>query len=277
MRGFLIACVVTVAAVLAIAQASADCYSREVAQPGSLVSALPSCAAAPWVDWVVARGPESLRYMSIRAAVHDGRPTAAQRTLTTLRPGPERMELAGFIAEDRGELAAAERAYLAASDADGITRMVGRERVLRRLPRARELLRAQIAGLGAGSTQPDALAEAWWQLGTLDAVYGASSLVQARAALADFTKAQSLAPFSEKYALSVGSQYMNLRDLDRAGATFARAVEIDPQSAVAYAALGEVALLRNDRVAARAQLIRAQTLDPSLASVKALASKLARL
>ena len=115
------------------------------------------------------------------------------------------------------------------------------------------------------TTHPDAVAEAYWNLGDF-ANQSAWRKVPAspaqRAWLArarsNFESAVELAPLSEKYALSAGNQAALLGDYTRARQLFMQAAEIDPGGADAIAGLGVAAFAAGDRGARRAPISRAR-------------------
>jgi tetratricopeptide (TPR) repeat protein len=122
----------------------------------------------------------------------------------------------------------------------------------------------------------DAFAEAWWQLGYLDAeaALGGRDARAAERALSAYERAHALAPFNQKYVLSAGYQALALHDLDRAAALFTSSYDTDPTSVHALVGLGDIALQRGHRARALSYLQRARHLDATSPDVAQLAHRL---
>ena len=124
---------------------------------------------------------------------------------------------------------------------------------------------------------PDAVAEAYWNLGEFGnqsawrKVPGsAAQHAWLQRARDNFRIGRRLAPLSEKHALSAGNQAALLGDYPRARQLFTQAAEIDPGGADAIAGLGVAAFSAGDVVQARADLARARAIDPAAKMVRAL-------
>jgi tetratricopeptide (TPR) repeat protein len=135
--------------------------------------------------------------------------------------------------------------------------------------------------LESDRTQPDALAEAWWRLGLVEETQAYHQPLSPKArypfaarSLDAYEHAVALAPLSEKYLISAGSQELNLDRVASAQTYFERARDVDPTSAQAWVGLGEVALYRGDRATAVRYLARARRIDPTLPAVQRLDAKL---
>ena len=105
-------------------------------------------------------------------------------------------------------------------------------------------------------THPDALAQAYWRLGTLAIAQGRPKL-----ALDNYARAVDISPLSETYLLWAGYQAYDLGLQQRAGQYFDRAIGTDPTSADAFAGAGLVALRNGDRATAQADEALAQARD----------------
>ncbi len=120
--------------------------------------------------------------------------------------------------------------------------------------------------LARDGTHPDAVAEAYWQMGRLAnrqawREVSGSALQQRMAALAqsgDFEAAVALAPLSERYVVEAANQADLLGDRRRAAELFAQPLTVDPASADAIAGLGVVGL-ENGRPANRGRRFGAGT------------------
>ncbi len=271
-----------VAALLALAalQFVSGSLLSTYATPESLVARLPGGAGervAAWTgDWIL---PPTLRLVLARQAVAEGDLAQAQRRIDALPPSRDRAALAGQIAEQRGDHAAALSNFLVAGDLAGLEREEQFVEQSGDIVRAVALQREIVSRLERDPTQPDALAEAWWRLGLVEETDAYHHAIDARRpfglrSIAAYEHAVALAPLSEKYLIAAGSQELNLDDADRALAYFERARDVDPTSAQAWVGLGEVALYRGDRAAAQRYLARARRLDPSLPAVHRLGAKL---
>ncbi len=271
------------AGVLGYQQFLAGVVLRDRAAAGAWPALVPARVARGIDDgnpWFASR---ALRYQLARRAVDDGEFALAAQRIALLAASPERAALEGRLAELEGDGATASRDYLAAGDREGVQRRVQALAGAGRIDEALALERQLLERLQDDPEQVDALADTWLSIGRLEQMraYGLGSATPAGRAAAErsadaYARAVALAPLSERYLLSAGTQALNLGDLDAAAGYFTRARDADPSAAEAYAGLGETALRRGDRVRARAELERAERLGPDMASVRRLAQELER-
>ncbi|MEO7039990.1 MAG: hypothetical protein ABI186_08190, partial [Candidatus Elarobacter sp.] len=106
--------------------------------------------------------------------------------------------------------------------------------------------------------------QAWWRLGQLQALAGyRDSARRARAwrdAEASYERALAYAPNEETYLLAAGYQSLANGDVTASSRWYARAAEIVPNSAAAYAGLAWSAAARDDCAGARSALTRSRAL-----------------
>jgi hypothetical protein len=282
-RRFIVVRAATVAVIaglfvaLAIVQFASYALDARAAVPGSLPSRVPlgfglavyhaldRVAPAPFVE-------STLAAQALSAGDFD----AAQRYALRLPSSPTRDELLAQTARARGDTTLALEYDLAAPDVDAVSQAAFA--LVASDPEAAYQLELHLKDrLMLLTTHPDAVAEAYWNLGDF-ANQSAWRKVPAspaqRAWLArarsNFESAVELAPLSEKYALSAGNQAALLGDYPRARQLFMQAAEIDPGGADAIAGLGVAAFSAGDVVQARADLARARAIDPSSKMVRAL-------
>ncbi len=275
MRPALVAAALVVG-LLAGLQVEAAIGLRSAAAAGSLARDV-SPALGGWVDDGLAPFyPRPLRVGLARRAIDAAEPNRAERWIATIPAGAEHWALAGRLATLRGEPARAAHDFLEADDSLGLERAVDSLARAGDLDGAVAIEREAIARLGERRTQPDALAEAYWQLGVLEAARSTRSKrrAEAQASLAAYRHAVALGPYSLKYLLAAGYQALTLGEPAVATGFFERARAAQPESAEAFAGLGHVALARGDRAAARHDLARARVLDPTLETVRTLAAAL---
>jgi tetratricopeptide (TPR) repeat protein len=264
-------------AALAIVQFASYALDARAAVPGSLPSRVPlgfglavygaldRVAPAPFVESTLAAHALSV-----------GDFDAAERYALRLPASPTRDELLAQTARARGDATLALEYDLAAPDVDAVTQAAFA--LAATDPEAAYQLELHLKDrLVLLTTHPDAVAEAYWNLGEFgnrSAWRKVSGSPAQRAwlqrALVDFESAVALAPLSEKFSLSAGNQAALLGDYARAGQLFAQAAEIDPGGADAIAGLGIAAFSSGDLAQARADLARARALDPSAKMVRAL-------
>ncbi|HEY6449805.1 MAG TPA: tetratricopeptide repeat protein [Candidatus Cybelea sp.] len=209
-------------------------------------------------------------------ALARGDADAAERYALRLPASPIRDELLARVASMLGNAALAREYFLAAPDPEAVGKFV--EALAVRDPAAAYALERLLqVRLARNATHPDAVAEAYWQMGRLAnrqawREVSGSTLQRAwlRRALGDFETAVSLAPLSERYVVEAANQADLLGDRRRAAQLFAHAVDIDPASADAIAGLGVVAWENGEPNAARRYLARARALDPRSLMVRAL-------
>jgi len=268
---------------LGVVQLASYALDRSAAVPGSVPAHIPAAfglavyraldrvAPAPFVEATLAAH-----------ALANDEDDAAQHYALRMPASPARDELLAQTALARGDETLALEYDLAAPDVDAVSRAA-----LARAstdPEGAYRLELQLKDrLLLLTTHPDAVAEAYWNLGQ----YGNQSAWRKvpesaeqhawlRRADGDFESAVSLAPLSEKYALSAGNQSALLGDFARARALFAQAAEIDPGGADAIAGLGIAAFASGDASLARLYLARARALDPQALMVRALERDLAK-
>ncbi|HEV3154769.1 MAG TPA: tetratricopeptide repeat protein [Candidatus Baltobacteraceae bacterium] len=257
MTAILGAVVVFLLCLLGIVQFASDAIFASAAVPGSLPShlrpetgeaiyrAIARVAPAPYVNSMLAY-----------AAFDRGDLDAARRYALALPPSNRRSDVLGRIALARGDVRGALRYFIQANDSDAVDAQVA---ILRKtdLPAAYALESKLKDRLERESTHPDALAQAYWRLGTLAIAQGKPQL-----ALQNYGRAVQISPLSERYLLWAGYQAYDLNLLDEAGMYFDRAVSADPTSADAYAGHGLVALRRGDRATAISDEARARARNP---------------
>ena len=202
-------------------------------------------APAPYVNAMLAR-----------AAYDSGDLALARQYVLRLPPSSKRSDELGRIALQQGNEPQALHDFILAGDSDTIDAEVAAIRKTD-LPRAYALESSLKDRLEASTTHPDALAQAYWRLGTLAIAQGRPEL-----ALRNYEQAVTISPLSEKYLLWAGYQAYDLRRLKSAAQCFARAIAADPTSADAYAGAGLVLLSNGQRAAAQANEVRARALDP---------------
>jgi tetratricopeptide (TPR) repeat protein len=252
------------------------------ARPDSFAARLPAGLGDRLADTVgVHRLPEPLRLVLARQAVASGDVALAERRVLSLDPSWDRSSLEGQIAELRGDHREAVRNFLAAGDLAGLER---EEQIVEgsgNIAGAVALQHEIVWRLESDRTQPDALAEAWWRLGLVEETQAYHQALSPKArypyaarSLDAYEHAVALAPLSEKYLISAGSQELNLERVASAQTYFERARDVDPTSAQAWVGLGEVALYRGDRATAVRYLARARRIDPTLPAVGRLDAKL---
>ncbi len=271
------ALVVTLIVAFGTVQLASDALDSRAAAAGTLPRRIPvrfgiavyrmldRIAPAPYVE-------TSLSEEALALGDADG----AERYALRLPASPIRDELLARVALKLGSVALAREYFLAAPDPDAVDRSVNALAV-RDPAAAYALERLLQVRLARDATHPDAVAEAYWQMGRLAnrqawREVSGSALQRAwlRRGLGDFEAAVSLAPLSERYVVEAANQADLLGDRRRAAELFAHAVDIDPASADAIAGLGVVAWENGDRNAAGRYLARARALDPRALMVRAL-------
>jgi Tfp pilus assembly protein PilF len=245
--------------------ASGAIFSRAAA-PASLPANLPRdlgirtysgierVAPAPYVEAMLAQ-----------ASLERGDLQRAQSYAERLPQSPARADLLGRIAQAGGDQAAAQRYFLAANDVFAIRGEVNR--LAKRDPVSAYNLELRLTRrLQSAATHPDALADAYWELGRLATQRGYLDAGQRRAwfktGMHDYVEAVALAPFSERYLIYAGSQALNLDDPRQARVYFKRAADQNPASADAYAGLGVAAFRTGDAAKARTYALLSRSYDP---------------
>ncbi|MGA8574831.1 MAG: tetratricopeptide repeat protein [Candidatus Cybelea sp.] len=258
-------------------QLASDALAASVAAPRTLPRSIPvgfglfvyrvldAIAPAPYVETSLAQD-----------ALARGDADAAERYAARLPASPVRDELLARVAAARGQSALAREYYLAAPDPAAVG--ASAQSIAIRDPATgyslEQLLEIRLARDG---THPDAVADAYWQMGRLanrQAWREVPGSPRQRAwletGLRDFDTAALLAPLSQRYAVEAANQADLLGDRRRAQSLFSHAADIDPRSADAIAGLGVIAWENGDRQAASAYLTRARALDPRAPMVRAL-------
>jgi tetratricopeptide (TPR) repeat protein len=245
--------------------ASAAIFSRAAA-PASLPANIPAelgiasyaaierAAPAPYVEAMLAQG-----------SLARGELARAQSYAKRLPESPARADLLGRIAQAGGDQPAAQRYFLLANDVFAIRSEVGR--LAKRDPVSAYNLELRLTRrLQAAATHPDALADAYWELGRLATQRGYADAAKRRAwfksGMHDYVEAVALAPLAERYLIYAGSQALNLDDPARAKMYFKRAADQNPASADAYAGLGVAAFRTGDFVKARTYAQLSRSYDP---------------
>lgn len=211
-----------------------------------------------------------------RYALATGDPAAAARYAVRLAGSPVRDELFAAIALQRGQRALALEYLLAAPDPSAIDEAA--ESLASRDPAAAYAAERLLAArLARDRTHPDAMAQAYWEMGrfanrTAWRQVPGSSIQRTwlQRGLHDFETAAALAPLSERYLVEAANQADLLGERSRAQQLFERAADIDPASADAVAGLGVIAWQNGDRDAAVAYLTHARRLDSHALMVRAL-------
>jgi len=240
----------------AVQLASSAAYGDLAVRP-SLPAALH--AAAPGLLRPFLGGPAA----RAAAALHNGDLDGAQQLIATLPDDAQTADLRGRLAEARQDPDAAIAAYIRAGDgvrAQGlIDVLAGRDP-----PRALRDQTVLVAALEGRSGASEETGQAWWRLGQLQAAAGyrapARRALLWRAAERSYERALGFAPNEETYLLAAGYQSLANGDLTSAERWFARAAEVVPNSADAFAGRAWTAAARGDCATARADLARSRAL-----------------
>jgi tetratricopeptide (TPR) repeat protein len=251
--------VVTLGLVLALAavQFASDAILTRAAAPHSLPAqlhpqsgvaiyrAIASIAPAPYVDGMLAS-----------AALDRGDLSQAQTYAQRLPDSARRDRLLALVAQARGDDKAAQQYFVRAGDIEAIDRAV--EAMQYRDPAGAYALEFALKQrLEQSGTHPDAVAEAYWRLGTLAWAQSKRGL-----AMQNYLQAIALSPLSEKYLISAGFAQYELHDYAAAQRYFTRVLSVNPASAEAYAGAGMVALREGDRARAQFFAQRARRSNP---------------
>jgi tetratricopeptide (TPR) repeat protein len=197
------------------------------------------------------------------AAIHDGDLTGAERLLATQPDDARTADLRGRIAEARGERDAAIAQYVRAGD---VTRAQALIDGIAATEPDRALADQQllVAALRDDPSASEVTGQAWWRLGQLQAAAaerdpGHRTALE-REAEGSYGRALALAPNEETYLLAAAYQSMVDGEIDGAMHLYARALQVVPNSADAYAGLAWTAALSRNCSYARANADRARAL-----------------
>jgi tetratricopeptide (TPR) repeat protein len=197
------------------------------------------------------------------AAIHNGDLATAERLTAALPDDAQTADLRGRIAEARGDRDAAVTAYVRAGDVVRAQKLID---ALAATEPERALADQQrlVAALRGDSNASEVAGEAWWRLGELQAAAGYRDAARRtawwRAAEASYERALALAPNEETYLLAAGYQSLANGDAAASERFYARAAEIVPNSADAYAGLAWTTAARRDCARARTNLAKARAL-----------------
>jgi tetratricopeptide (TPR) repeat protein len=254
------------AALLGAVQLASSAAYGDLAVRPSLPAALHAAAPAllrPFLGSAQARA---------EAAVHDGDLATAERLAAGLPNDAESADVRGRIAEAHGDREAAIQQYIRAGDvvrAQALIDALAATQPDRALADQALLVAAHANDANAGEVR----GEAWWRLGQLQAAAGYRNPAQRtaywRKAETSYERALALAPNEETYLLAAGFQSLANGDVAAASRWYARAAEVVPNSADAYAGLAWTAAASHDCAHAREHLARARTLRAAMTTAPA--------
>ncbi len=252
----------------AVQYASAAIFARAGA-PHSLPRLISERSGESIYALIARIAPAPYALDMLARAAYDRRDLNAARDAASRMTGAaQREQWMGTIALASGDRAAARRAFIAAGNPVAaqpeIDRLAVRDPALA-MQEERQLLRV----LASSGDHPDAVAEATWNVGRLYARQD-----RPLEALACYRRAWALSPIAAKYLLAAGFQEYDLHRDPQAARDFARAIDIDPSSADAYAGAGMTALRMGDRARARSDARSASALDPRDGALRTLESLL---
>jgi tetratricopeptide (TPR) repeat protein len=206
------------------------------------------------------------------AAVHDGDLVTAERLAASLPDDAETADIRGRVAEARGERDVAVHQYVRAGDVVRAQALIDKLATTdpdRALADQALLVAAHQDDANAGEVR----GEAWWRLGQLQAAAGYRNPAQRssywRKAEASYERALDLAPNEETYLLAAGFQSLANGDVVAASRWYARAADVVPNSADAYAGLAWTAAASHDCARARDNLARARALRAAMTTAPA--------
>jgi tetratricopeptide (TPR) repeat protein len=245
--------------------ASAAIFSRAAA-PASLPAQLPVAWGVRAYGAIerIAPAPYVTAMLATAALDRNDLPLAQSYALR-LPESAGRAELLGRVAQARGDETQASLYFIAANDVFAIRREVNRLAV--RDPSAAYALQSRLTSrLQRTATHPDALADAYWELGRLATQLGYAQPAHRRAwfeaGMRDYAAAVKLAPLAERYLIAAGSQELNLNEPASAYAFFKRASDGNPASANAYAGMGVASFRLGDVASAREYERLSRSYDP---------------
>jgi tetratricopeptide (TPR) repeat protein len=260
MRPLLALATLVVAAVLALVQLASSAAYGDLATRPSLPAALHALDPGllrPFLGGTLAQA---------QAALHLGDLGRAATFVQALPAGGDRDDLQARIAAARGDRDGALAAYVRAGD------VVRAQALIDALAsgdarRAVAAERALLARLDDDPNAAEVTGQAWWRLGQLQALVGyqrpAEKSASWRDAEASYERALAYAPNEETYLLAAGYQSLANGDAAAAQRWYARAAQVVPDSADAYAGLAWTAAARHDCVGALANARRARVLRPA--------------
>jgi Tfp pilus assembly protein PilF len=256
-RGILIALAVALAIALGAVQLASDAIFARAGEPASLPAHLQPELGARIYHAVLRIAPAPYAYaMLARAALSANNPGEALTYARALPNSARRDDLLGEIARANGDHTGAQRYFVRAGDLQAVSREV--DVLARRDPAAAYALESALkTRLEADGTHPDAVAEAYWQLGVL-----AWRLSKRELGMQNYRQAVALSPLTEKYLLSAAFAAYDLHDDASSQKLFARVLNVDPASADAYAGSGLVAVRQGHRAQAQRYAQRATAINP---------------
>ena len=269
MTAVLAGVVFLLAAALATVQAASDAILARVATPTSFAAAVPFRTGVAIYETIARIAPAPyVNDMLARASLVQGNLSDAQSYAERLPASANRSELLARVALARGDYRTAQQSFVNAGDSVAIDAEV--RRLESSNPDAAYALETQLKDrLERSGTHPDAAAESYWRMGVLAAHRGRRGL-----AMSNYERALALSPISGKYLVAAGFQAFELHSLRDAQRYFQLAVNVDPDSADAFAGAGLTALALGDRAGAQTYAARSRALEPNSAALKTLESRL---
>lgn len=236
-------------------QAGSDGIYSRAAAPISLPARIQISTGAAIYRAIAGIAPAPYVYLMLADASFAERDfDSAQAYAQRLPDTPARSELLGRLALARGDRAAASRYFIEANDVFALRTTVT-SLARRDLPAAYALQARLKDRLARSATHPDALADAYWELGRLATQRGYAHPRERKMwfdeGMRDYEQAVGLAPTAERYLMAAGSQELNLGQPALAAGYFQRVIGQNPASADAYAGLGVSAFRMGDLAEAR--------------------------
>jgi tetratricopeptide (TPR) repeat protein len=195
---------------------------------------------SPAIGFAIARplanphAPALLRAAYARALLHRDDVTGADAIVQALPATAERFELAGAIAQRRGDFSSAAQAYLAARDVEHAQSLVDALERSGRLDAA-IALETDLVAHSTGAVDAENHAVTLWRLGQLTQARAvqqppARARQLSRDALHYYDEALALAPSDETFLLAAGQQAFTLGDRASALTYYQRALDAVPNS-----------------------------------------------
>lgn len=258
-----------------LTQFASDALAQRIAAPSSALRWL--SARIGWrIDTELARFTDNhYAYEDLtRAALMRSNLAQAQREAVHLPAGPIRNALLEQIAARRGDLLLAQEYALVAPDLPAIARFARQAFAIDPLA-SFVYARLGVKRLEQLRTHPDALAQGYWSLGLLAdrmarRVSKPSKSEWESRSLREYRRAARLAPLSQTYMLSAGTQALKMRRLNVAQSYYAAAARANSSSVDAIAGLGVVAFRKGNRALALQYLEQARRIDSRAPFVKTL-------